>query len=185
MKSNKHGYVVTEPIDEMKGLALPNMKVSEDGIYTRVSGQSIILGGFEGNPTFLDKVEDDFNFGLFDLDWDIFQPYLDAHHRLMPLLKHKGIKTTICGPETFVPDGKPIFGETPEVRGLFLNCGENSRGIQSSGGLGREMANLIADSNGTSINLDSYDVARFHEYLAANDAWLTETVQEFEVRILK
>ena len=32
-----------------------------------------------------------------------------------------------------------------QVEGLFLNCAMNSRGIQLSGGIGNEMAQLLGD----------------------------------------
>ena len=181
MRSNKHAYVVTEPIRSLENMSVPNVKLSEDGFYTRVSGQSIILGAFEANPTFVEVVDPDLRFGLYDLDWSVFGPYIEAHQRLMPELKEVGLKTEICGPETFTPDGKPLFGETPEIDGLFVNCGQNSRGIQSSGGLGQEMANLLVD-NATSLDMSAYDVARFPEDADNDNTWLTSTTQETQAR---
>ena len=36
------------------------------------------------------------------------------------MLDHVGHKTIICGPESFTPDGFPLFGQTPEVGGLSI-----------------------------------------------------------------
>ncbi len=36
--------------------------------------------------------------------------------KLMPKLAEVGQRTVICGPETFTPDGMPLFGTVPEVR---------------------------------------------------------------------
>ena len=64
----------------------------------------------------------------------------------------------ICGPESFSPDSGPMFGETREVAGLYLNCIMNSRGIQMSGGLGREMAELMVN------NMTTLDMHRWVNY---------------------
>ena len=70
-----------------------------------------------------------------------------------------GQRSTICGPESFTPDKQPLFGETG-VKGLLVNCAMNSRGIQFSGGVGREMANLVVDG-APSLDMFAYDIARF------------------------
>lgn len=45
-------------------------------------------------------------------------------------------QSTVCGPESFTPDHKPLVGECPELRGFFVGCGLNSAGIMYSGGFG-------------------------------------------------
>lgn len=44
------------------------------------------------------------------MDWDIFNAYLESMIELIPKLSKTGIKSTICGPESFTPDHKPIMG---------------------------------------------------------------------------
>lgn len=44
-----------------------------------------------------------------------------------------GIRSTVCGPESFTPDHKPLMGESPEVRGFYFGCGFNSLGMSLSG----------------------------------------------------
>ena len=56
----------------------------------------------------------------------------------------------------------------------------SSRGIQLSGGMGREMANLITE-NTTKIDMFNYDLTRFQEAYVRNDQWRRETVHEGEV----
>lgn len=38
---------------------------------------------------------------------------------LCPKLAKVGIKSTVCGPESFTPDHKPLLGEDPNVFGRF------------------------------------------------------------------
>ena len=51
-----------------------------------------------------------------------------------------GIKSTVCGPESFTPDHKPIMGEDPRVRGFFHGVGFNSAGMMLGGGCGDQLA---------------------------------------------
>ena len=63
----------------------------------------------------------------------------------MPLLAEAGIQLFFNGPESFTPDDRYLLGESPDVAGLFLACGFNSIGIQSSGGAGKVLADWIID----------------------------------------
>lgn len=53
----------------------------------------------------------------------------------------------------------------------------NSRGIQLSGGFGREMANLIVDGV-TQIDMFGYNITRFQDSYVRNQKWLEETTHE-------
>src|SRR5690606_36305741 len=78
-------------------------------------------------------------------DMDHFMPVLEMAASRMPMLEHTGIQTWFNGPESFTPDDRYLLGETPEVQDLFVACGFNSIGIQSSGGAGKVLAEWIRD----------------------------------------
>lgn len=44
------------------------------------------------------QVSDDFAFGLFDLDWDVFTQHIEGAINRVPVLEKTGIKSTVCGP---------------------------------------------------------------------------------------
>lgn len=52
----------------------------------------------------------DFSFGLYELDWNVFNKHADEMVKLVPKLAKTGIKSTVCGPESFTPDHKPLMG---------------------------------------------------------------------------
>lgn len=60
---------------------------------------------------FIFKPPDVFPFSLYELNWDVFNTHVEAMNRLMPTLATAGIKTTVCGPESFTPDHRPIMGK--------------------------------------------------------------------------
>ena len=74
-------------------------------------------------------MEKNFAFGLFELDYDVFGVHLEGAVNRVPCLEQTGIKSTVCGPESFTPDHKPLLGEDPRVRGFYHGCGFNSGGM--------------------------------------------------------
>ncbi|KAI4587746.1 hypothetical protein MJG53_005533 [Ovis ammon polii x Ovis aries] len=120
----RHAYVVTERIEGIQNM--PNVRDHDASVYLRLQGDALSVGGYETNPIFWEEVSDDFAFGLFDLDWDVFTQHIEGAINRVPVLEKTGIKSTVCGPESFTPDHKPLMGEAPELRGFFLGCGFNS-----------------------------------------------------------
>lgn len=70
------------------------------------------------NNNFINQVPEQQHFHLYDLDWDIFGVHMDSATSLCPKLGKVGIKSTVCGPESFTPDHKPLLGEDPNLFGM-------------------------------------------------------------------
>lgn len=49
----------------------------------------------------------------------MFGVHMNSAATLCPKLGNVGIKSTVCGPESFTPDHKPLLGEDPNVFGEF------------------------------------------------------------------
>ena len=112
-------------------------------------------------PWALGGIPKDFCFDQLPDDFDHFEPVLRAAMERVPALKHTGIATWFNGPESFTPDDRYLLGETAELRDLFVACGFNSIGIQSSGGAGKVLAEWIRDRRAP-IDLPGMDVRRMH-----------------------
>ena len=65
----------------------------------------------------------------------------------------------INGPEGFTPDNEFCLGET-EVRGLFVAAGFCAHGLAGAGGIGKVMAEWIAEGE-PSLDLWEMDIRRF------------------------
>lgn len=133
----KHSYIVSEPIEGVQ--RMPNVRDHDASIYFRIQGASILMGGYERNPVIVDSVANDFNFALYDLDWSTFESHVKGTEELCPAFATAGIRSTICGPESFTPDHKPIMGPDPRLIGLVHNCGYNSAGMMFGGGCGEQV----------------------------------------------
>lgn len=171
----KHAYVVTEKIEGIRNM--PNIRDHDASVYLKLQGDALSVGGYESNPIFWEEVQKDFAFSLFDLDWDVFSFNIDGAINRVPVIEKTGIKSTVCGPETFTADHKPLMGESPEVRGYFFGCGFNSSGMMLSGGCGHELAKWVIDGR-PEEDMYSYDIRRFSEKLTDNTRWLKERSHE-------
>jgi sarcosine dehydrogenase len=176
----KHAYVVTGPIEGLSGL--PSIRDYDRAVYMKVAGDAFHIGGYERNPVRLQtsegwEVEDDFAFGLFDLDYDVFGCHLEAHVHRVPAIEHAGIASTVNGPESFTPDHRPLMGESAELRGFYFGCGLNSAGILYSGGFGRELASWVATGRAKS-DVFGFDINRFHPECVRSQKWLEERSHE-------
>ncbi|KAG8447493.1 hypothetical protein GDO86_014842 [Hymenochirus boettgeri] len=170
-----HAYVVTERIQGIQNM--PNVRDHDASVYLRLQGDALSVGGYESNPIFWEKVSDEFAFGLFDLDWDVFMQHIQGAVNRVPNLEKTGIKSTVCGPESFTADHKPLLGEAPEVRGFFLGCGFNSAGMMLGGGCGKELAHWIIHGR-PEKDMYGYDIRRFHHSLTNHNRWIRERSHE-------
>ena len=156
----EHFYIVTEPI---KGLSpnLPVLRVPDEWAYYKEDAGKILLGCFEpkAKPWAMSGIREDFCFDTLPEDMEHFLPVLEKGVHRFPLLNDTGIQTWFNGPESFTPDNRYLLGETPEVKDLFVACGFNSIGIQSSGGVGKVLAQWIQDRR-PPIDLIDVDVKR-------------------------
>jgi 4-methylaminobutanoate oxidase (formaldehyde-forming) len=173
----EHFYVVTEPLDGLPG-NLPVLRVPDECAYYKEDAGKLLVGAFEpvAKPWGMNGIPKDFEFESLPPDMEHFEPMLEMAVGRVPLLANAGIKTWFNGPESFTPDDRYLLGETAEVRDLFVACGFNSIGIQSSGGVGRVLADWIRDRH-PPMDLTDVDVRRMHPF-QSNRSYLRERTTE-------
>ncbi|KAF5292544.1 hypothetical protein FQR65_LT01690 [Abscondita terminalis] len=171
----KHAYVITESIPEAKGT--PNIRDHDASTYYRTQGDTLYVGGYENNPEIIKEVEKDFAFGLYELDFNIFGVHLEKASGLTPILNNVGIKTNICGPESFTPDHKPILGEDPRLGGFYYACGLNSAGMMFGPGIAEQVAHWIINGR-PKLPMFNSDIRRFTPEMRTNRPWIIETSHE-------
>lgn len=175
----KHAYIVSESIPGVRGL--PNIRDHDYSTYFRIQGDAICMGGYEPNPILLDPVAKDFHFGLYELDWSVFETHVEGAHKLCPAYAKYGVKSTVCGPESFTPDHKPLMGPDPIVSGLMHNCGFNSAGMMFGGGCGEQMALWITKGQ-PDVPMFSFDLRRFTQEQGRATKWIEEKSHESYVK---
>jgi heterotetrameric sarcosine oxidase gamma subunit len=160
LQAAEHFYIVTEAIAEVPK-DLPVLRVPDEWAYYKEDAGKLLLGAFEplAKPWALTGIPKEFCFDELPSDFDHFEPVLSKAIERVPVLKTTGIATWFNGPESFTPDDRYLLGETAEVRDLFVACGFNSIGIQSSGGAGKVLAQWIRD-RASPIDLPGMEVRR-------------------------
>jgi sarcosine dehydrogenase len=173
----KHQYVITEKI---AGLATdaPSIRDPDRRTYFKEEVGGLSFGGYENNPRSwqVNAVPDDFEFRLFDDDWEHFEQHLEQALVRVPVLKDVGIKKMINGPESFTPDGNFILGAAPELKNFYVGAGFNAFGIASAGGAGWVLAEWIARQEAP-MDLWAVDIRRFSK-LHRDRAWVEERTLE-------
>ncbi|KAG7209750.1 hypothetical protein KM043_011374 [Ampulex compressa] len=96
-------------------------------------------------------------------------------HRFPILKKIKQPKVYNC-PDNFTPDGRWILGESPEVKNYFVAIGMNGNSLQGAGGIGKEVADCLINSESTQ-ELLPFNVQRFLD-LHNNKQYLQQRIKE-------
>jgi len=177
LQAAEHYYLLTEPIEGVDG----DWPVLEDPAnygYYREEGGGLMLGLFEPvcAPWNVGGVPADFSFGELPPNWDRMAPYVERSMSRVPVVASIGIKKFFCGPESFTPDLLPIVGEAPELKNYFVAAGLNSIGILTGGGIGRVVAQWIAEGR-PDIDVTGINIDRLHRYQANPEYRATRTVE--------
>lgn len=160
----KHQYVVTERIAGLAADA-PTIRDPDRRTYFKEEVGGLVMGGYEPNPQPWEpdaggNVPDDWEFRLFDDDFDHFEQHMTAAIARVPALETVGIKQMINGSESFTPDGNFILGRGPECANLYVGAGFNAFGIASGGGAGWVLADWVMRGEAP-LDLWAVDILRF------------------------
>ncbi|WP_299520207.1 FAD-dependent oxidoreductase [uncultured Serinicoccus sp.] len=159
-----------EPLAEKPGeISFPIIRDMDTFCYERQHGSDMEVGSYAHrailhepdeipsiaqaklSPTEMPFTEDDFD------------PQLEQALELMPELlgdERAEIRYAINGLLSLTPDGAPVLGETPEVKGLW-SCA--AVWIKEGPGVGRAVAEWMTHGN-PEIDLGHSDIARFYPH---------------------
>ena len=173
-----HEYLVTKPTG--LPLDMPTMRDPSLLVYFRPESGGLIMGGYERNPApwSLDGIPPDFNGKLLAEDWPRFEELMENALVRVPALEEMEVIRLINGPEAFTPDGEFILGPT-EVRGLWTAAGFCAHGLAGAGGMGRLVAEWIAEGT-PSLDTWEMDSRRFGRQYRSRSYTLARTLEVYE-----
>ncbi len=159
----KHQYIITEKIDGLASDA-PTIRDPDRRTYFKEEVGGLVMGGYEPNPQAwtTGDVPNDWEFRLFDDDFDHFEQHMDQAMARIPALETAGVKQMINGPESFTPDGNFILGAAPECANMYVGAGFNAFGIASGGGAGWVLAEWTMAGEAP-LDLWVVDIRRFSD----------------------
>jgi sarcosine dehydrogenase len=177
----KHQYIITEKIE---GLAAdtPTIRDPDRRTYFKEEVGGLVMGGYEPNPQAWNpsglggEVPNDWEFRLFDDDFDHFEQHMTQAIARVPALETAGVKQMINGPESFTPDGNFILGVALECPNMFVGAGFNAFGIAAGGGAGWVLAQWVVDGEAP-LDLWAVDIRRFSG-LHRDRQWVSDRTLE-------
>ncbi len=175
----KHQYIITEKIDGLDTDA-PTVRDPDRRTYFKEEVGGLVMGGYEPDPVAwtTGDVPNDFQFQLFDDDWEHFEQHMEQTIARVPVLEKTGVKQMINGPESFTPDGNFILGSAPQCKNMYVGAGFNAFGIASGGGAGWVLAQWVIDDEAP-MNLWTVDIRRFSNLHRDRDWTCARTLEAY------
>ena len=166
-----HQMISVGPIGLFAGttgeISYPIVRDVDEGMYERQHGGDMEVGSYMHRPIIVppETIPSNEQAVLSPTEMpftaDDFDPQLAAALELMPELlgdEKAGIRYAINGLISMTPDGHPLLGETPEVKGLWTAA---ASWIKEGPGCGRAVAELMSGQVPT-VDVHEADVARFY-----------------------
>ncbi len=173
----KHQYIVTEKIPGLSPDAA-TLRDPDRRTYFKEEVGGLVMGGYEPNPQgwVTGDIPENWEFRLFDDDYDHFGQHLEQAIARVPALANVGVKQMINGAESFTPDGNFILGPAPECANMYVGAGFNAFGIASGGGAGWVLADWVMNGEAP-LDLWAVDIRRFSTLHRDRD-WVAERTLE-------
>jgi glycine cleavage system aminomethyltransferase T/glycine/D-amino acid oxidase-like deaminating enzyme len=165
-----HQFITVGPIplfEQTAGeIAYPIVRDVDTNMYERQNGSDMEVGSYAHRPILVDPEDipsiEESALSPTELPFtsEDFDPQLEQALELMPEVltaEGAGIRHAINGLLSLTPDGMPILGETPEVKGLWSVA---AVWIKEGAGIARAVAE-VATEGASEIDIHGADVARF------------------------
>jgi len=168
-----HQMIDIGPVPRFQGaksdIEHPIVRDMDTNMYERQAGGDLEIGSYAHRPILYDpedlpSVEQaalsptEFPFTQAD-----FEEQMQHALELMPEIvgdESVGVKYSINGILSLTPDGMPVLGESPDVKGLWSAA---AVWVKEGPGTGKALAEWMVHGE-SEIDLHSSDIARFHEH---------------------
>jgi len=163
----EHQYIVTDDVPEIaeRDSEHPHVMDPAGESYLRQEGKGLCIGFYEqkARPWAVDGTPWSFGAELLPDDLDKIEDSIEFAYKRFPALARAGVKSVVHGPFTFAPDGNPLVGPIPGVRGYWSACGVMA-GFSQGGGVGLMLAQWMVEGE-CERDVTAMDVARFGDWI--------------------
>ncbi len=183
-----HQMISVGPVPQFAGtvgeIAFPIVRDMDTFCYERQHGGDMEVGSYAHRPILYDPeqipsiAESKLSPTELPFTSDDFDPQLEQALELMPDILGNpavGIRYAINGLLSLTPDGAPVLGETPEVKGLWSAA---AVWIKEGPGVGRMLAEWMVEGT-PEIDPHGSDVARFYPTQRTNAHVRARTSEAF------
>jgi glycine cleavage system aminomethyltransferase T/glycine/D-amino acid oxidase-like deaminating enzyme len=167
-----HQMIDVGPVPHFKDtkgvIEFPIVRDMDTNMYERQDGSGLEIGSYAHRPILHDPEEipsiEEAALSPTELPFtqDDFTKQMEDALELIPDVLNDesvGIKYAINGLLSLTPDGLPLLGETPEVRGLWSAA---AVWVKEGPGVGKAMAEWMTHGE-SEIDLQSSDITRFYD----------------------
>ena len=88
---------------------------------------------------------------------------IERAYRRIPKLGGAEVMGGVTGVYDMTPDSRPLLGEIPGVRGLYVCAGFSGMGFKISPAIGLVMSELVHDRKASSVDISAFRANRFAE----------------------
>ena len=140
----------------------PCFRDTDNLVYGKAESGGVLFGGYEPNPVsrWEEGVPWEHGAAMLPSDPARFKQLMDGAARRFPVLDEAGVTALVCHPDAMTPDGNPLLGPVPGVRGFWLAAGLSLNGFGGAGGLGKALAELVVDGQ-AEVDVQPYRPWRF------------------------
>jgi 4-methylaminobutanoate oxidase (formaldehyde-forming) len=140
----------------------PCFRDTDNLVYGKDEAGGMLIGGYEPDPVarWADGVPWEHGASPTESDMDRFAPLLEGAIRRFPFLEGAGVMRLLCHPDAMTPDGNPLLGPLPGVRGFWIAAGLSLNGFGGAGGIGRALAEWMTDGE-AQLDVTAYRAWRF------------------------
>ncbi|MGP1675107.1 MAG: FAD-dependent oxidoreductase, partial [Candidatus Limnocylindrales bacterium] len=160
---------VPQLADTVGEISFPIVRDMDTNMYERQHGGDLEVGSYAHRAILMDAddipsiAQSALSPTELPFTQDDFEPQMEDALELVPDVlgdERVGIRHAINGLLSLTPDGMPILGETPEVKGLWS---ASAIWIKEAPGIARAVAEWMTHGS-SEIDLHASDIARFYDH---------------------
>jgi glycine cleavage system aminomethyltransferase T/glycine/D-amino acid oxidase-like deaminating enzyme len=153
--------------DELSEAGLPILRHQDQDLYYREQGDRLGIGSYAHRPmpVELSELAEDGEItaeampSMLPFTEEDFTEQWEQSRLLLPSLRGTKVDSGFNGIFSFTPDGGPLVGESPDVRGFWI---AEAVWVTHSAGVARAVAQLLVDGH-SEVDLHGADVHRFED----------------------
>jgi 4-methylaminobutanoate oxidase (formaldehyde-forming) len=141
---------------------MPCFRDPDNLVYGKSEHGGVLFGGYEPDPAarWVDGVPWEHSARSLSPDYGRFERLMRGAIRRFPFMEGAEVVKLVCHPDAMTPDGNPLLGPIPGIRGFFMAAGLSLNGFGGAGGIGRSMAEWITEGD-TELDMTPYRAWRF------------------------
>jgi sarcosine oxidase subunit beta len=152
-----HQVAILKNAPDMKGGGCACIDSVTATYFRSDAHDKFLIGDFYGQ-----RGADPDNFPQRAADHEL-EEIIERACRRVPKLENAEVMRGVTGVYDMTPDSRPLLGEIPGVRGLYVSAGFYGMGFKISPAIGLVMSELLLDGQGKTVDISSFSPTRFTE----------------------